>query len=106
MSTLDAHEDPLVRSSDEPDGDAESNLAELRRSHRQQLQEAQFQSLYVLKPKLYLSPMSNRLADSRNTQSLTMERPRIWRAPGVQITHASILALARYSNDKRLVAGT
>lgn len=49
MSPLDAYEEPAASSSDESDGEAENNVAQITRSHRQQLQEAQFQSLYVSK---------------------------------------------------------
>lgn len=51
MSTLDAHEDLVVSSSDESEGETESKLVQFKCSRRQELQEAQFQSLYVLKSK-------------------------------------------------------
>ncbi|OKP10578.1 Dicer-like protein 1 [Penicillium subrubescens] len=47
MSPLDAYEEPPASSSDESDGEAENNVAQITRSHRQRLQEAQFQSLLV-----------------------------------------------------------
>jgi hypothetical protein len=49
MSPLHAYEEPAASSSDESDGEAENNVAQITRSHRQQLREAQFQSLYVSK---------------------------------------------------------
>lgn len=49
MPPLDAYEEPPASSSDESDGEAENNVAQITHSHRGKLQEAQFQSLYVSK---------------------------------------------------------